>query len=217
MSQFKLCKKCGTTKNINYFGKDKSRKDGHYLFCMQCQRKRLQLWRDNNRQKQRKRLNKYAKQNPQKSIQYRRKESSIKRKAEYDKVYRSQNAQKFAKSKKQYDKRNKNNPQYKIKKNLRRRLHHALNDNLKLDKTMNLVGCSGQFLKKYLENQFTEEMNWNNYGSYWHIDHIVMICEFDLSKQQQQRKCFHYTNLRPLSAEDNLKKKKNIPRKDTNL
>jgi len=50
-------------------------------------------------------------------------------------------------------------------------------------------------------------MNWNNYGYYgWHIDHIKPCSSFDLSKDLEQRKCFHYTNLQPLLAKDNLEK-----------
>jgi len=48
-------------------------------------------------------------------------------------------------------------------------------------------------------------MNWSNYGK-WHIDHIKSCASFDLSKKSEQKKCFHYTNLQPLWAEENIKK-----------
>ena len=44
--------------------------------------------------------------------------------------------------------------------------------------------------------------NWNKNG--WHIDHIKQCCTFDLSKPEEQKECFHYTNLRPLWANENL-------------
>ena len=54
---------------------------------------------------------------------------------------------------------------------------------------------------------FSISMNWKNYGfKGWHIDHIIPCCKFDLSKENEQRKCFHYTNLNPMWAIDNLKK-----------
>ena len=48
-------------------------------------------------------------------------------------------------------------------------------------------------------------MNWDNYGQ-WHIDHIRPCASFNLLDPIEQKICFHYTNLQPLWAEDNLKK-----------
>ena len=47
----------------------------------------------------------------------------------------------------------------------------------------------------------------DNYGK-WHIDHIIECHRFDLTKPEEQRKCFHYSNQRPLWAIDNLSRKK---------
>ena len=53
-------------------------------------------------------------------------------------------------------------------------------------------------------------MNWDNYGKYWHIDHIIPCSSFDFNNEQSQRICFHYTNMQPLSAIDNMKKRDKI-------
>ena len=72
---------------------------------------------------------------------------------------------------------------------------------------MKLHGCSAEFCRAYLESKFTEGMTWDNYGIHgWHIDHIRPLSSFDLTLDSEQKKCFHYTNIQPLWAEDNLRK-----------
>lgn len=73
--------------------------------------------------------------------------------------------------------------------------------------TSELIGCSVAQLKNYLESLFQPGMTWSNYGrNGWHIDHIRPCASFDLTDEKQQKQCFHYTNLQPLWAIDNLKK-----------
>lgn len=70
-------------------------------------------------------------------------------------------------------------------------------------KTATLLGCSTDEFKKHLESQFTDGMSWNNYGNrndQWNIDHIVQLCEFDLTDLGQQLIAFNYKNCRPLWA-----------------
>lgn len=98
---------------------------------------------------------------------------------------------------------------YKILGNLRGRLHDAITRGIKSAGTLELLGCSVNFLRKYLENKFKEGMDWNNYGLYgWHIDHIIPCSGFDLTQSKEQRECFHYSNLQPLWARENLMKGK---------
>ena len=55
-------------------------------------------------------------------------------------------------------------------------------------------------------------MTWENHGRYgWHIDHIMPCSSFDLTDPEQQKKCFHYTNLQPLWAHENMSKGAKIP------
>ena len=101
--------------------------------------------------------------------------------------------------------------QFKIRKNIRDRMRSAMQGKSKSKNTMELLGCTIEELKTHLEKQFTHGMNWDNYGKKgWHIDHILPCASFDLTDPEQQRKCFHYTNLQPLWATDNYKKKDKI-------
>ena len=98
--------------------------------------------------------------------------------------------------------------QYKFKVNLRTRIRKALkgyHNYSKASRTMKLVDCNKEELWKHLEKQFKLGMTRENYGE-WHIDHIRPCASFDLRCPIGQLDCFHYTNLRPLWAHDNLSK-----------
>ena len=101
----------------------------------------------------------------------------------------------------------KTNPDFKLRANLRKRLSRALKGKIKADTTMNLVGCSRKYLINYIESQFDDEMSWSAYlESSIHIDHIIPCSSFDLTNEEEQRRCFHYSNLQPLWARDNKSK-----------
>lgn len=96
-----------------------------------------------------------------------------------------------------------NNLEYKIKSNIRCRLHHALKakTEVKKGRSLKYLGCSISQYKFHLESQFTKDMNWGNYGSYWEVDHII-----PLSKGGT----FHYTNTQPLTIKENREKSDKI-------
>lgn len=66
-----------------------------------------------------------------------------------------------------------------------------------------LLDCTDVELFWRFECLFKEGMHEGNYGTEWEIDHIRPICSFDLTKEEDLRKCFHYTNLQPLWKEEN--------------
>jgi len=94
---------------------------------------------------------------------------------------------------------------FRVLQNLRGRLRAALKGAGKTKRTLHLVGCTIPELRAHLEKQFKPGMSWDNYGQ-WHVDHRVACQSFDLTKPDEQRRCFHYTNLQPLWADDNFKK-----------
>lgn len=76
----------------------------------------------------------------------------------------------------------------------------------KHDHTFDLIGCTPDFLKSFLEAQFNPMMNWDNYGTYWEIDHIIAVSKFNLEDREQLNKAFHYSNCRPLEVPSNRAK-----------
>ena len=91
----------------------------------------------------------------------------------------------------------------------RARLRNVLKGQMKSGRTFDLIGCTPACLRNHIESQFIDGMSWDNYGQgkgKWHIDHILPCASFDLSKEDQQRLCFHWTNLQPLWGEDNIRK-----------
>lgn len=75
------------------------------------------------------------------------------------------------------------------------------------ERTMALLGCTWQEARSHLEAQFKDGMSWENYGQHgWHIDHIRPLRSFDLTDPEQARVAFHYTNLQPMWASDNIRK-----------
>ena len=100
-----------------------------------------------------------------------------------------------------------NDEQHRLAHNCRQRVREMVKSHggIKSASTMELVGCSIEHLIEHFENQFVDGMTWENMGK-WHIDHIRPCASFDLTDPEQQRQCFHYSNLQPLWAEDNIRK-----------
>lgn len=191
------------------------------FFCSsKCQQKN---WYENNKEKCRIKIKNYYLQNKN-TINKKNKEYRIKNKEilkEKTKIYYQKNKNTIKFKVKQYsalnkDKRNsrtkerrKNDIEFKLKDCLRGKLTKALkSSNVKKSiTTLDLVGCSVFELKVYLESLFKKGMTWDNHGTHgWHIDHIKPCASFDLSDPEQQKLCFHYTNLQPLWWHENLSK-----------
>ncbi len=99
-------------------------------------------------------------------------------------------------------------PQFKLAYNIRRRLQTALNcrqGGKRGGSAVRDLGCSLAEFRVYIEEKFQPGMSWNNWGE-WHLDHIIPLAIFDLTKLGQFREACHYTNYQPLWAHDNLVK-----------
>ena len=103
-------------------------------------------------------------------------------------------------------------PEGRLIHSMRSRIHKVIKINHKIinKHTLELLDCDGEFLKNHLEKQFSKGMSWGNYGE-WHVDHIIPIDFFiknhDFNNIEVQKECFNYSNLQPLWAVENIKKR----------
>lgn len=190
----KVCIVCEDTKPLTEFSKNNSYKGKQYYSgkCKACVN-------DSNQQYYKEHADKIKEQTGQ---YYEDNKAELKAKMlEYQKEHRDEAN---ARNRKYVDK-NRNNSSFKLIKNQRERTRKALLGKIKTAHTLDLLGCTVEELKTHLQSKFTSGMHWNNYGK-WHVDHILPCSRFDLSITEEQQKCFHYSNLQPLWAVDNLKK-----------
>jgi len=140
---------------------------------------------------------------------------------EYNKKYYEENKEKLKENVRKYYQENKkrkieyerkrqrekwqNDPMYRMIMNQRRSVRRFLKANkyTKNISTEKLLGCSPEELREHLRKQYQQGMTDENYGE-WHIDHIIPLSS--AKSQEEVDKLFHYTNLQPLWAIDNLKK-----------
>lgn len=164
----------------------------------------------NNKDKCLKKMKEYAKNNKEKLKKYHQKyykenkeemQKNMKIAYEKNKKVWNKKAAKKKKEQMKYD------LQLYMKEVLRSRISMAIKyyKGIKSCSALDLLGADIETVRKHLENQFREGMTWENHGK-WHIDHIVPCCKFNLTKEEEQQKCFHYTNLQPLWAYENLSK-----------
>ncbi len=193
----KTCTKCLTSKDITYFY---NRSDKPHLLtsrCKDCICLDNKLSADKYKERQSKQQSIYHLKNREKRIEYSRMYSRLNR----DK--------RNARFKTRYD----TDVNFRLTQNIRNRIRSAIKNNSKSNTTNKLIGCTIIELKIYIQNLFTEGMSWDNYGL-WQIDHIMPCASFDMSIIEQQQICFHYSNLQPLWAIDNLIKKDKIIKKE---
>ena len=74
---------------------------------------------------------------------------------------------------------------------------------VKNKKTEEIIGCSIEEFKNFIENKFTDGMSWDNQGI-WHLDHIIPISR--ANDEDELIKLNHYTNFKPMWGIENIKK-----------
>ena len=175
----KVCSKCKIEKDFNEFHRCTSNKSGYKSACKDCESQRRKNYYENNKEKELERGKNYCKKNRYIKNEYVRN-------------------------------RRKNDNLFRLTLNIRTLIGQKIRNGgyTKRSKTNDILGCSYEEFKNYLESRFETWMNWDNYGKYngelnygWDIDHIIpvgsSITEKDLIKLN------HYTNLQPLCSKIN--------------
>lgn len=98
---------------------------------------------------------------------------------------------------------------FRIIDNCRTRLSYSVKK-LKNNSTIEYLGVKDTFLITWLEFCLDEKMSFDNYGEYWHVDHVIPVSRFNIKTEDEIYICFNWKNLSPLSAKENLTKSNNI-------
>jgi hypothetical protein len=170
---------------------------------------KVKTWQENNKDKVKENTKLYREKNKEKILEWDKewKNQNPEYHKEYNKKWKNQNPEyhkEYLKNNREYinqrvalnsKKRREENTHIKLQESIRSTIQRKIKNKTK--KSIEYLGCSYEEYKIYLEKQFDENMTWDNYGSYWEIDHLI-----PLSKNGS----FHYINTRPLSVTENRKK-----------
>lgn len=204
----KTCSRCAQAKELSEFYTLKS---GQVLaHCKECGKARSSAWYAANTERANAASSAWVVANPEarKKIANRWAKKNHEQNLIAQRAYGRAQAKKHKETKWKYRaKMRQTNPEYNLANSLRCRLYAALQGiGKKSNTTLQLLGCSLEALRAHLETQFKTGMSWENYGSSWHVDHRKPCAKFDLSNPDEQKKCFHFSNLQPLFALENLQK-----------
>ena len=194
----RVCQKCHIEKELTHFGFSygKNGEKWHRRVCRECLREKTNEY---SRRRNAKDYSKVLARNAEWTKANR--EQDLRRKRKYNREHRA-DLLLWCRN------RRATNLDFKLRGILRCRLRLALDGLTKSARTMELIGCSTEELRRHLELKWSKGMSWDNYGGKtgWQIDHILPCASFDLSKPENQRICFHFTNLQPLWARENRAK-----------
>ena len=177
MEQKRTCRVCKEKKILSEFTKHRTCKDGYDSICKECYLEKQRIYSINYHEENKEKRNDYHKGH----YDNHKKEKKI-----YQKIYSRE--------------RRKIDPEYKLKEDLRKRLYAAIKKYKfdKKDSALTHLGITVYEFMQYLEDLFLPEMDWNNHGNVWEIDHILPIAYFDFSDEEQIKQCFHFSNHQPL-------------------
>ena len=217
----KTCSKCHEEKTLESFGLDNRNKDRKNNYCKLCIKIIKKKYNDNNKEKIKISVNLYKEKNPEKVKQFKKayKDNNPEKIKESNRNYRKNNPIKAKEIRENYKirrnkrhkERKKNDPLYKLKCNVRGLIKKAFKDKgfKKNSKSHEILGCSFEEFKIYIENKFELWMNWENHGKYkkntfnygWDFDHKIPLDSAQTI--EEVIKLSYYTNYQPLCSKVN--------------
>ena len=206
--ELKKCIKCGEDKSKEEFHILSAALDGRYPYCKVCRKKLASKYYLNNKKKLDAANKEYNRKN-KKRIRKRQREWYQENRGRILKEHkqRRQNNTTYMRE------RRRNDPTFRMLGNMQNGVWSCLKGRTKNSRTFSYIDKSPEELMNYLEKQFTEGMSRENYGK-WHVDHIRPLASFEFDKYKEGsaefeallREAWHYTNLQPLWAADNISK-----------
>jgi len=201
----KRCNKCGETKRLDEFSKDRRSKDGAQSKCKACQAE----YRAANRTKIAAQKAEYRAENRDKiaaqqaEYQAANRDTLAAKKAEYRAANRTKINAYYA----EYERtRRRADPWFGICKNLRSRQVKFYKGTLRSASMVREIGCDRDFFLRHITSQFTAGMTMENHGTVWHLDHIYPLARVDKDDLVQVRAAFNWRNLQPMFGPENFSK-----------
>lgn len=211
MEQKRICRVCKDEKDLIEFSKHKKGKNGYDNICKKCNCAKSKIYYINNEEKVKEHNKTYSKiyhENNKDDVHAYHKiyyEKNIESKKIYAKKYNEENKEiNYLREKARKKHKRKTDPAYRIEQDMRTRIYMVIKNYRskykvsKKDFVLSHLGISISKFVEYLEKQFLPEMNWDNHGKIWEIDHIIPCASFNLLDENECKKCFHYSNHQPL-------------------
>jgi hypothetical protein len=187
----KICNTCDKTKNISEYSIRNNMKNTYHNRCKECTNNYAKEYREQNQNIIKQKQNEW----------YDTKGKIWKK--EYDNTNKEHTN---ARDRERY----KNDQQFRMKKILRTRFNKTVTGKKISNSILVYLGVSLEYFLEWIEYQFDENMNWNNQGTYWDIDHVTPCSNFNFENDDEIKICFNWKNIRPCEKIENYKKNNKI-------
>lgn len=205
------CNKCKIVKPYSEFNKEARSKTGYNPICRECVNSYMRAYKAEYRktEKYKEAHRKYQTSDGYREWQrnHKRKPTERLRDREYRKTHKMSEASRIKMNAYRMA-RYRSSPKVRIDHSMAISMGSSLQGAKGGRRWESLVGYTIKDLMNHLEKLFDASMTWENYGSYWHIDHKIPKCyyKFDNTDAQSFIDCWSLDNLQPLEAGENLRK-----------